>query len=223
MLRADMTELKIAPSILAADFASLGAAVDSVAAVADMLHIDVMDGHFVPNLSIGMPVIASLRAVTDLPFDCHLMTTNAIDYLSDLAAAGATHVTVHAEVYQDPAPVIARANAVGLTVGIAVNPITPVAAITPFVDDVAMLLVMSVEPGFGGQSFIDAVLPKVETLRKLVDSHGLQTDIEIDGGISPANTRRVWEAGANVLVAGSAIFAAEDPVAAVAMMRAAIT
>ncbi len=218
-----MRELKIAPSILAADFTNLGAAVAEVADVVDMLHVDVMDGHFVPNLTIGMPVIKALRRITDLPFDCHLMTTNAIDYLPDLAEAGATHVTVHAEVYQNPAPVIARAADVGLTVGIAVNPVTPVEAIEPFAEDVAMLLVMSVEPGFGGQRFIETVLPKVETLRKLVDSRGLETDIEIDGGISPANTRRVWDAGANVLVAGSAVFAADDPVAAVAKMRAAIT
>lgn len=218
-----MRELKIAPSILAADFVNLGASVAEVADVVDMLHIDVMDGHFVPNLTIGMPVIAALRRVTDLPFDCHLMTTNAIDYLPALAEAGATHVTVHAEVYQDPTPVVALAAEVGLTVGIAINPITPSEAIAPFVEDVTMLLVMSVEPGFGGQTFIEAVLPKVETLRKLVDSQGLGTDIEIDGGISPANTRRVWDAGANVLVAGSAVFAADDPVAAVMKMRAAIT
>ena len=217
-----MRELKIAPSILAADFANLGASVAEVANIVDMLHIDVMDGHFVPNLTIGMPVIAALRRVTDLPFDCHLMTTNAIEYLAALAEAGATHVTVHAEVYQDPTPVVAIATELGLTVGIAINPITPPEAIAPFVEDVTMLLVMSVEPGFGGQTFMEAVLPKVETLRKLVDSQGLGTDIEIDGGISPANTRRVWDAGANVLVAGSAVFAADDPVAAVMKMRAAI-
>ncbi len=215
--------LKIAPSILAADFANLGAAVAEVAGAVDMLHIDVMDGHFVPNLAIGIPVIASLRATTDLPFDCHIMTTNPLVYFENLAAAGATHITVHAEVHQDPEPVIRRAKEVGVTIGIAINPVTPADAIAPFVDEFDMLLVMSVEPGFGGQSFMESALGKIETLRKLVDSHGLATDIEVDGGLSVANTRRAWEAGANVIVAGSAIFHADDPLAAVAAIKAATT
>ena len=184
-----------------------------------MLHVDVMDGHFVPNISLGLPVIASLRAVTDLPFDCHMMTTNPDVYFEPLREAGADLVTVHIEVFPQPTAVAARAREAGLGFGLVANPITPFAKIEPFVGLCDMLLIMSVVPGFGGQSFIEEVLPKVEAARKFVDIQGLTTDIEIDGGIGPATIGRARAAGADVFVAGSAIFGAPDPLAAVAQMR----
>ena len=211
---------RIAPSILAADFASLGRDVARIADHVDMLHIDVMDGHFVPNISLGVPVIQSLRKVTDLPFDCHMMTTNADAYFEPLREAGADLVTVHIEVYPDPRTVAIRARDAGLRFGLAVNPITPFEAIEPYVELCELVLIMSVEPGFGGQSFMEEVLPKVEAARKFVDVRGLSTDIEIDGGIGPDTIGRARAAGADVFVAGSSIFGADDPVAAVTEMRA---
>ena len=211
---------RIAPSILAADFASLGRDVARIADHVDMLHIDVMDGHFVLNISLGVPVIQSLRKVTDLPFDCHMMTTNADAYFEPLREAGADLVTVHIEVYPDPRTVAIRARDAGLRFGLAVNPITPFEAIEPYVELCELVLIMSVEPGFGGQSFMEEVLPKVEAARKFVDVRGLSTDIEIDGGIGPDTIGRARAAGADVFVAGSSIFGADDPVAAVTEMRA---
>jgi ribulose-phosphate 3-epimerase len=212
--------LRIAPSILAADFARLGEEVARVAPVVDLLHIDVMDGHFVPNLSLGIPVIKSLRAVTDLPFDCHLMITNPDAYLEPLRDAGADLVTIHAEVFPDPVDIAAQARDLGIGFGLVINPPTPAEAILPYLELADMAVVMSVHPGFGGQRFIPAVLAKVESLRKTVDSQGLATEIEIDGGIDPSTIRSAWDAGADVFVAGSAVFRAPDPVAAVAEMRA---
>jgi ribulose-phosphate 3-epimerase len=211
---------RIAPSILAADFARLGEDVARIASHVDMLHVDVMDGHFVPNISLGMPVISSLRKVTDLPFDCHLMTTNPDAYFEPLREAGADLVTVHIEVYPEPTPVAAKARAAGLGFGLVLNPITPFEAVAPYVELCDMVLIMSVQPGFGGQSFISEVLPKLEAVRKFVDVRGLSTDIEIDGGIGLDTIASARSAGADVFVAGSAIFGAPDPVAAVAEMRA---
>ena len=211
---------RIAPSILAADFASLGREVARIADHVDMLHIDVMDGHFVPNISLGVPVIRSLRKVTDLPFDCHMMTTNADAYFDPLREAGVDLVTVHIEVYPDPRTVAIRARDAGLRFGLVVNPITPFEAIDPYLELCELVLIMSVEPGFGGQSFMEEVLPKVEAARKFVDVRGLSTDIEIDGGIGPDTIGRARAAGADVFVAGSSIFGADDPVAAVTEMRA---
>ena len=211
---------RIAPSILAADFASLGRDVARIADHVDMLHIDVMDGHFVPNISLGVPVIQSLRKVSDLPFDCHMMTTNADAYFEPLREAGADLVTVHIEVYPDPRTVAIRARDAGLRFGLAVNPITPFEVIEPYVELCELVLIMSVEPGFGGQSFMEEVLPKVEAARDFVDVRGLSTDIEIDGGIGPDTIGRARAAGADVFVAGSSIFGADDPVAAVTEMRA---
>ena len=217
-----MSSTKIAPSILAADFARLGAEVGLVEEHVEMLHIDVMDGHFVPNISLGIPVIESLRAVSQLRFDCHLMMTNPDSYFEPLRAAGGDLATVHVEAYPNPAPVAAKARAAGLDFGLAVNPPTPYEAIDPFVELCDLVLIMSVNPGFGGQSFIADVLSKVEAARKRVDSLGLATDIEIDGGIGPDNIARARDAGANVFVAGSSVFRAEDPVTAVAAMRSAM-
>jgi len=210
---------RIAPSILAADFACLGEEVAAIGNYVDMLHIDVMDGHFVPNISLGIPVIESLRRVTDLPFDCHLMMTNPDAYFGPLKAAGADIVTVHLEVFPDPIAVAQRAREEGLRFGLVINPPTPFDAVEPYVELCDMVLVMSVNPGFGGQRFISKVLGKIEAVRKLVDSQGLSTDVEIDGGIGPDNIGFAREAGADVFVAGSSIFRAKDPVAAIQAMR----
>ncbi|OFW66855.1 MAG: ribulose-phosphate 3-epimerase [Actinobacteria bacterium RBG_16_68_21] len=212
---------KIAPSILAADFAHLADDVARVADHVDLLHVDVMDGHYVPNLSLGMPVIAALRAVTDLYFDCHLMVTNPISLFEPLKEAGADLVTVHIEVHPDPTSAAAAARALQLGFGLVVNPATPFAAVAPFVELCDLVVVMSVVPGFGGQEFIPEVLAKVEAARKLVDSAGLGADIEIDGGVTPETARMASAAGANVFVAGTAIFGSPDPAAAADRLRAA--
>jgi ribulose-phosphate 3-epimerase len=210
---------KIAPSVLGADFARLGEHLASVEAVADLLHLDVMDGHFVPNLSFGMPVIAALRPHSDLPFDVHVMTSNPGAYLEELAEAGADLVTVHLEAVPDPGRTIDRARSLGLSAGIVISPSTPWAAMEPFVEMSDMVVIMSVNPGFGGQSFMPEVLGKVESARKWIDSHGLSTDIEIDGGIDTATLPSARDAGANVFVAGSAVFGDPDPAAAVLRLR----
>ncbi len=214
--------LQIAPSILAADFARLGEEVGNIAPHVDLLHVDVMDGHFVPNISLGIPVIESLRPVTDLKFDCHLMMLNADYYFAPLKNAGADLVTVHIEVYPNPAGPAESARAEGLGFGLVINPPTPFEAVEPFIELCDMVVVMSVHPGFGGQTFIDTSLQKIEAVRNFVESHGLLTDIEIDGGIGIANIRRAKDAGANVFVAGSSVFRAEDPVRAVEELRAEI-
>ena len=217
-----MKAARIAPSLLAADFARLSEEVQRIEADIDMLHLDVMDGHFVPNLSFGMPVIASLRAATSVYFDCHLMTTNPDAYLEDLKEAGANLVTVHLEVVPNPIRVAARAREIGLDFGLVLNPPTPFAGVEPFVELADLLLIMSVHPGFGGQSFMAEVLPKLEAARKFVDSHGLPVDIQVDGGITAETAPLARKAGAEVFVAGTAIFRDPDPVGAVHRMRAAI-
>ena len=213
--------VKIAPSLLAADLAHLADAVAQVEAHVDLLHVDVMDGHFVPNLTFGMPVIESLRATTDLYFDCHLMVSNPISLFEPLKSAGANLVTVHIEVHPDPTKAAAAASKAGLDFGLVLSPATPFEAVVPYVELCDLLLVMSVNPGFGGQAFIPEVLPKVEAARKFVDSEGLRADIEIDGGINPGNAPLACAAGADVIVAGTAIFGDPDPVAAVERLRAA--
>jgi ribulose-phosphate 3-epimerase len=211
---------RIAPSLLAADFARLGEEVARVEAHIDLLHLDVMDGHFVPNLTFGMPVIAALRAVTDVYFDCHLMVTNPIALFEPLAAAGANLVTIHIEVHPDPTRAAEEARRNGLDFGLVLDPGTPFEAVAPFVELCDLLLVMSVHPGFGGQAFIPEVLPKVEAARKFIDSAGLRTDIEVDGGITTSTARLARDAGADVFVAGTSIFRAPDPVAAIKSLRA---
>lgn len=208
-------DTQIAPSILAADFARLGEAVHEVADEVEMLHVDVMDGHFVPNISIGPPVVASLRNATDLYLDCHLMITDPIRYLESLKESGANGVTAHIEAIPNPVPVIDECVDLDLDVGLAVNPVTPVDAIMPYLDHLSMVLVMSVQPGFGGQAFLEASLAKVETLRNAIDARGLATNLQIDGGISTANAARARDAGANILVAGSSVFGAGDSAAAI--------
>ncbi|MDH3193159.1 MAG: ribulose-phosphate 3-epimerase [Acidimicrobiia bacterium] len=214
--------IKIAPSILAADFARLGEEIERIADHVDMLHIDVMDGHFVPNLSLGFPVIASIRKITDLYFDCHMMTSNPDWYIDSLVGAGGNLLSVHIEVFPDPSAVHRKAVEAGLDFGLVLNPQTPVAAVEPFLDLCNQVLVMSVEPGFGGQSFIPAALPKAEQLRRLIDRAGLAVDLQIDGGVTVETAPLARGAGVNVFVAGSAIFGKADPVAAVAGLRNAI-
>jgi ribulose-phosphate 3-epimerase len=213
--------VKIAPSILAADFSRLGDVVAEVEPVVDLLHIDVMDGHFVPNISLGMPVIASLRKTSQLFFDCHLMVTNPEAHLEQLAAAGADLVTVHVEVVPDPTRVAKESAGLDLGFGLVLNPATSFDAAEPYLELASLLLIMSVEPGFGGQRFISSVLPKIETARRRIDELALPTEIEVDGGVTTEVAGALCAAGADILVAGTAVFGAADPVAAVAALRTA--
>jgi len=213
-----MTGAKIAPSILSADFAQLADDVERVAAEADLLHVDVMDGHFVPNLTIGPPVVKSLRKRTDLHLDCHLMVDNPGELLEDFADAGADGCTVHIEL-GDPRPLFAAMRELGLRVGLTHNPETPVEAVLPYVEEIDVLLFMSVHPGFGGQAFIPSVLDKLTAARRVVDGGGLPVELEIDGGINRETAPRAAAAGADILVAGSAIFHADDPAAAARKIR----
>lgn len=217
-----MDQIKIAPSLLAADFAHLGKEVARIEPHVDMLHLDIMDGHFVPNISFGMPVIKSLRSHTSLLFDCHMMTTNPDVYFDELREAGGDLAMIHIEAISDPTAAASKARAAGLGFGLVLNPPTPFVAVEPFMELADMVLVMSVHPGFGGQSFMPEVLRKIESARKWVDGHGLSVDIQIDGGINPETARLAGQAGANVFVAGTAIFRADDPVAAIKRLRQAI-
>jgi ribulose-phosphate 3-epimerase len=214
--------MKLAPSILSADFANLAGEIERVGAEADLLHVDVMDGHFVPNLTIGPPVVASLRKHTDLFLDCHLMVDNPGILLDDFAKAGADGCTVHVEL-GDPRPLFDQMRNLGLRVGLVLNPETPIDAVVPFLDEIELLLVMSVHPGWGGQSFIPDSLTKLATARRIVDERGLAVELEIDGGISPETAPGAAEAGADILVAGSAIFHRPDPAAAARAIRDAAT
>jgi ribulose-phosphate 3-epimerase len=211
---------RIAPSILSADFACLGDAVDAVKAEADLLHVDVMDGHFVPNITIGPPVVASLRKHTDLYLDCHLMIDEPERYLEAFKDAGADGCSVHVEVGHT-AELIAQMRALGLDVGLAVNPDTPYEAFEPWLDQLDLLLLMTVHPGFGGQSFIADVMPKVRQARDELDRRGLTTALQVDGGIKEDTAPVAAAAGADVFVAGNAVFRDPDPAAAARRIRAA--
>jgi ribulose-phosphate 3-epimerase len=210
--------MKLAPSILSADFAELADEVERVADQADLLHVDVMDGHFVPNLTIGPPVVKSLRKCTDLYLDCHLMVDNPGEFLEDFADAGADGCTIHIEL-GDPRPLFARMREFGMRVGLTHNPETPVDAVLPYLEEIDVLLFMSVHPGFGGQAFIPSVLDKLVIARKVVDERRIPVELEIDGGINLETAPRAASAGADILVAGSAIFHAEDPAAAARRIR----
>ena len=210
---------KLAASILSADFARLGDEVKLVEPHADMIHVDVMDGHFVPVLSIGPVVVASLRAVTDRPLHGHLMVDGPVTLFDELRSAGTDIVTTHVEASpDDPLTPVKEARARGMGAGLAVNPDTPVDAVFPFLDQLDTVIVMSVHPGWAGQPFLESSLPKVERLRAEIDRRGLSVDIEVDGGINLESGKRCMEAGASVLAAASSIFKAEDPAAAAAAL-----
>jgi ribulose-phosphate 3-epimerase len=215
-------QLRVAPSILSADFGSLSEAVDSVTPGTGWLHVDVMDGHFVPNLTIGPPVVASLREHTDLFFDTHLMVTDPGNFLEAFRDAGSDGCTVHVEVGHT-AEHIAQMRELGLRVGLAANPDTPFEALEPYLDQVDLVLCMTVFPGFGGQSFIADVMPKVAQVRSAASQRGLPLDVEVDGGIDQDTVVEAARSGANVFVAGSAVFGRAHPLAAAEdILRAAV-
>ncbi len=210
----------IAPSILSADFARLADQVDLVKqAGVKMIHVDVMDGHFVPNLTLGPPVVKCLHAATDLPLDCHLMIENPDLYTPDFVAAGASIVTVHQEACPHLHRSVQLIREHGAKAGVAINPATPVSTLEHVLPDLALVLVMSVNPGFGGQKFLPFALEKVEALRTIREDRGLSFQIEIDGGVSLDNVNAIVNAGADILVAGSSIFGTPDPRSAVESMR----
>ena len=208
-------QIKLAPSILSADFARLGEAVaEAAAAGADRIHVDVMDGHFVPNITIGPVVVQSLRKATTLPLECHLMIEDPDRYAPEFAAAGADTITVHPEGARHLHRTIHRIKELGKRVGVALNPATSAKAIEEVLADVDLILVMTVNPGFGGQKFIETTLPKIRRIREMIDSVNPKCELEVDGGIDANTIGRVVSAGARVFVAGSAIFGAKDGVAA---------
>lgn len=203
--------VKIAPSILSADFSRLGEEVKAVEeAGADWIHVDVMDGKFVPNITVGPLVVESLRKVTKLPLDVHLMIENADLYIEDFANAGADIISVHAEACPHLHRTIESIKEKGAKAGVVLNPATTLFALDEIIEQVDMVLLMSVNPGFGGQKFIGSVLSKIELLRNTLNESGVELDLEVDGGIKPDNVASIKQAGANVLVAGSAIFGSGD-------------
>jgi len=202
-----MARVQIAPSILSADFAQLGAEIAAIdAGGADMVHIDVMDGHFVPNLTIGPLVVKAIRKTTDLPFDVHLMISPVDPYIEEFVRAGANILTVHPEAGPHLHRTIQAIKAAGAKAGVGLNPASPVSLIEPVIDDIDLILVMSVNPGFGGQKFIASQLRKIETLRRMIDQSGRDIMLEVDGGVNQETAPSVISAGATVLVAGSAVF-----------------
>ncbi|MZQ76314.1 MAG: ribulose-phosphate 3-epimerase [Peptoclostridium sp.] len=213
--------IKLAPSILSADFANLEQDVRKVErAGCEYLHIDVMDGHFVPNITIGPLIVESLKKKDiGMIFDVHLMIENPDNYVADFAKAGADIIVVHQEACRHLHRTIQNIKSHGVKAGIALNPATPVDTIKHVIGDIDMVLLMSVNPGFGGQSFIESVLPKISQVRDMAREMSLELDIQVDGGIKPSNVRMVVEAGANIIVAGSAIFNSEDIAATVAEFR----
>ena len=214
--------IKIAPSILAANFAKLGQEVKEVeAAGAELIHIDVMDGHFVPNISFGSIVLDAIRPLTSLPLDVHLMIENPDQYIEQFAKAGADYITVHVEACRHLHRTIQLIRSYGVKPGVVLNPHTPIESIQHVLEDIDMVLFMTVNPGFGGQKFISSVVPKIAALSKIIKERGLTIYIEIDGGITAETIVPCAEAGANIFVAGSAIYNQEDRAAALQQIKAA--
>ena len=212
--------IKVAPSILSADFSKLGAEVEDIRlGGADYVHFDVMDGCFVPNISIGIPVLKSLRKATDMLIDVHLMITDPMKYIDNFADFGADIISFHIESESDTAAVIDRIHERGLKAAVALRPATPVESVFKYLSDVDMILVMTVEPGFGGQSFIPETLDKVRAVRNKITELGLDVNVQVDGGINADTAAAVRAAGANVLVSGSYLFAAADMAAAADSLR----
>src|ERR1700730_16818469 len=212
---------RLAPSILSADCAALAREIDDVTPEADLLHVDVMDGHFVPNLTIGPPVVKSLRPHTELYFDCHLMMDNPGDYLEAFADAGANGCSVHVEI-DGTGALCAERRRLRLDVGLAVTPETPFEAAEPYLDEIDLLLIMTVHPGFGGQTFMHEVMPKVAEARGEIERRGLHVALEVDGGINEHTAPVAAAAGADTFVAGNAIFGADHALEAARRLRAAI-
>ncbi|MCW2889920.1 MAG: ribulose-phosphate 3-epimerase [Streptosporangiaceae bacterium] len=212
--------LQISPSILSADFARLADDVALISGTADWVHVDVMDNHFVPNLTIGLPVVDALLKHSALPLDCHLMIEDPDRWAPQYAEAGAGSVTIHAEAAKAPIRTLRTIRAAGARAGLGINPATPVEHFDDLLDEIDMLLLMTVEPGFGGQRFLDVVLPKLRRARQMIDGRDLPVWLQVDGGVSPETVERCVEAGADVLVAGNAVFGAEDPAEAVRNLRA---
>lgn len=211
----------IAPSLLSCDFKKMGEELLSVQrAGADWAHLDVMDGVFVTNLTFGLPVISSLRSVSDIPFDVHLMIVNPENYIARYAEAGADLITVHLEACEDVRGTLRKIRDCGKKAGLSIKPATPAEAVYPYLDELDLVLVMTVEPGYGGQKMIPSCLEKVRVLRKKIDLEGRDIRIQVDGGISPETAPLAREAGADVLVAGSAIFSSPDRAEAIAALRA---
>lgn len=214
--------IQISPSILSSDFANLEREINAIAeAGADLVHVDVMDGNFVPNITIGVPVTASLKKVSKLPLDVHLMIKDPLFFAEPFAKAGSDMITFHLESDSDPDATIDAIKSHGVLVGIALRPKTPAEAAFPFLDKVDMVLVMTVEPGFGGQSFMEDMLPKIRKIRNELNRIGRDIDIQVDGGIDPKTAALVSKAGANVLVAGSAVFKYDDYNEPISAIRAA--
>ena len=212
--------IKLAPSILSADFARLLEDVKKVEkAGCEYLHIDVMDGHFVPNITLGPAIVKSLRRDVNMVFDTHLMIENPDYYIKDFVDAGSDLIVVHAEACRHLHRTIQNIKSYNVKVGVALNPATSIESIKHIIEDVDMVLIMTVNPGFGGQSFIESMLEKIKELKQLIDDKNLNVDIQVDGGIKPDNIHKVVEAGANIIVAGSAIFNSENIEETVSLMR----
>lgn len=211
--------IKISPSLLAADFSKLGEEVEKIENDADMLHLDVMDGVFVPNISFGAGVISALRKKSALTFDVHLMITNPMRYIDDFVKAGADIITIHYESCSNQAEVLKKIKNSGCRASISIKPATPAFVLEPLLEYVDMVLVMTVEPGFGGQSFIEETMESVSAVRKMIDKSGHSIDVQVDGGISASTIRKAYDSGANVFVAGSSVFKSDDPSKAIKTLR----
>jgi ribulose-phosphate 3-epimerase len=201
--------MRIAPSILSADFANLEAELATISH-ADLIHVDVMDGHFVPNLTIGIPVVARLQEVTKVPLDVHLMIENPEQWAGKYAQTGASSVTFHFEAAKNPQEVISQIRSSGAMVGVSIKPGTPFESVASLIEQVDMLLVMTVEPGFGGQGLIESAVPKVTKARDFINSEGLQVSLQVDGGVTLSNIAHLSRSGADTFVAGSAVFSEQD-------------